>query len=96
MKATRAKQRRQHTPNPPSPQSPHDDASLDDDMVDLDHLSDDTAISTLTTVPTFESDFSNNARAGDAPQVEVSRFDYQAVNWKKLPGFSMSKGEKVD
>jgi hypothetical protein len=89
MKATRAKQRRQHTPNPPSPQSPHDDASLDDDMVDLDHLSDDTAISTLTTVLTFEFDFSNKARAGDAPQVEVSRFDYQAVNWKKLPGFSI-------
>lgn len=44
--------------------------------------------SPISTVPTFESEWSKKAYAGD-PQKAKHQFNYSAVNWEVLPGFTV-------
>ncbi|EKG08896.1 hypothetical protein MPH_14168, partial [Macrophomina phaseolina MS6] len=46
-------------------------------------------ISTPTDELTFDSEWSNKARAGEATPFEKSRFNYDSVDWGRLPGFSI-------
>ena len=45
-------------------------------------------ISTLTTVPTFESEWSSKACAGNVVTTE-SQFNWSWVKWEKLPGYTI-------
>ncbi|KIV98462.1 uncharacterized protein PV09_09728 [Verruconis gallopava] len=47
------------------------------------------AASSLTDVPTFNSESSKKAHQGEPPLIEPSHFDYSKVDWKRLPGFSV-------
>jgi hypothetical protein len=50
------------------------------------------SISSLTDVPTYESERSNNfnkACAGESIDVDTAQFDYSSVKWGRLPGFNV-------
>jgi hypothetical protein len=85
MKEARAASRGYPLSVPPSPSLP-DGTSLASASQIVSN------ISSLTDVPTYESERSNNfnkACAGESIDVDTAQFDYSSVKWGRLPGFNV-------
>lgn len=62
-----------------------DDDSLGGASILISHVS--SAASTLTSVPTFESEWSTRARASNAVPAPHNPFKYDDIVWARLPGY---------
>jgi len=89
MKAARAGYRAKYPSLTPSPE-PSSPSDIDGASVIVsDVASTLSEVSTLTTVPTFDTDLSKKAQLGEPNQFEQSKFDYREVEWDRLPGHTI-------
>jgi hypothetical protein len=90
MREARAAHRRKHllpSPTPPLPEPSSPESSSLESSSPSSSIDTASQLSNLPIVPTFETEWSNKAYAGEATTIAKTPFTYELVNWQRLPGY---------